>query len=123
MNQFLKNLHAVTIFCISDFHFAAISGVPDDGLRGNLCSPHWQHPGIFGYSLGFVRHDGLHGDSLLLAAQNGKSVQTDLWQSLNPGKSNERKRQQTTPFPGGGLAVLVINGLCNDSQRPFQSEE
>ena len=67
--------------------------------------------------------DGLHGDSLLLAAQNGKSVQTDLRQSLNPGKSNERKRQQTTPFPGGGLAVLVINGLCNDSQRPFQSEE
>ena len=60
---------------------------------------------------------------MLLAAQNGKSVQTDLRQSLNPGKSNERKRQQTTPFPGGGLAVLVINGLCNDSQRPFQSEE
>ena len=64
-----------------------------------------------------------HGDSLFLAAQNGKSVQTDLRQSLNPGKSNERKRQQTTPFPVGGLAVLVINGLCNDSQRPFQSEE
>lgn len=39
-----------------------------DGLRGNLCSPHWQHPGIFGHSLGTVRHDGLHGDSLLLAA-------------------------------------------------------
>ena len=102
---------------------AGIPGVPDDGLCGNLCSPHRQHPGIFGYSLGVVRHDGLHGDSLLLAAQNGKSVQTDLRQSLNPGKSNERKRQQTTPFPGGGLAVLVINGLCNDSQRPFQSEK
>lgn len=56
---------------------------------------------------------------LCFAAQNGKSVQTDLRQSLNPGKSNERKRQQTTPFPGGGLAVLVINGLCNDSQGPF----
>ena len=55
---------------------------------------------------------------LLLAAQNGKSVQTDLRQSLNPGKSNERKRQQTTPFPGGGLAVLVIHGLCNDTKRP-----
>ena len=94
-----------------------------DGLCGNLCSPHRRHPGIFGYSLGIVRHDGLHGDSLLLTAQNGKSVQTDLRKSLNPGKSNERKRQQTTPFPGGGLAVLVINGLCNDSQRPFQSEE
>lgn len=102
---------------------SGISGVSDDGLRGNLCSPHRQHPGIFGYSLGVVRHDGLHGDSLLLAAQNGKSVQTDLWQSLNPGKSNERKRQQTTPFPGGGHAVLVINGLCNDTQRPFQSEK
>lgn len=74
-------------------------------------------------SLGSVRHNGLHGDSLLLAAQNGKSVQTDLRQSLNPGKSNERKRQQATPFPGGGLAVLVIHGLCNDSQRPFQSEK
>ena len=102
---------------------SGISGVLDDGLRGNLCSPYRQHPGIFGYSLGVVRYNGLHGDSLLLAAQNGKSVQTDLRQSLNPGKSNERKRQQTTPFPGGGLAVLVINGLCNDSQRPFQSEE
>ena len=100
-----------------------ISGLPDDGLRGDLCSPHRQHPGIFGYSLGVVRHDGLHGNSLLLAAQNGKSVQTDLRQSLNPGKSNERKRQQTTPFPGGGHAVQVINGLCDDSQRPFQSEE
>ena len=102
---------------------AGIPGVFNDGLRGNLCSPHRQHPGIFGYSLSFVRHDGLHGDSLFLTAQNGKSVQTDLRQSLNPGKSNERKRQQTTPFPGGGLAVLVINGLCNDSQRPFQSEK
>ena len=57
---------------------SGISGVLDDGLRGNLCSPHRQHPSIFGYSLGVVRHDGLHGDSLLLAAQNGKSVQTDL---------------------------------------------
>ena len=27
MNQFLKNLHTVTIFCISDFHFAAINDV------------------------------------------------------------------------------------------------
>ena len=27
MNQFLKNLHAVTIFCISDFHFAAINDI------------------------------------------------------------------------------------------------
>lgn len=103
--------------------FALAFQALDDGLRGNLCSPHRQHPGIFGYSLGVVRHDGLHGDSLFLAAQNGKSVQTDLWQSLNLGKSNERKRQQTTPFPGGGHAVLVINGLCNDSQRPFQSEK
>ena len=102
---------------------AGIPGVSDDGLRGNLCSPYRQHPGIFGYSLGIVRHNGLHGDSLFLAAQNGKSVQTDLRQSLNPGKSNERKRQQTTPFPGGGHAVLVISGLCNDSQRPFQSKE
>ena len=90
---------------------SGVSGFFNDGLRGNL----WQHPGIFGYSLGFVRHDGVHGDSLLLASQNGKSVRTDLRQSLNPGKSNERKRQQTTPFLGGGLAVLVINGLCNDS--------
>ena len=80
---------------------AGISGVPDDGLRGNLCSPHRQHPGIFGYSLGFVRHDGLHGDSLLLAAQNGKSVQTDLRQSLKPGKSEERKGSRRKPYPGG----------------------
>ena len=62
---------------------SGISGVLDDGLRGNLCSPHRQHPGIFGHSLGFVRHDGLYGDSLLLTSQNGKSVQTDLRQSLN----------------------------------------
>lgn len=68
---------------------------------------------------GVVRHNGLHGNSLFFAFENRKSVQTDLRQSLNPGKSNERKRQQTEPFPGGGHAVLVINGLCNDSQRPF----
>ena len=36
---------------------AGIPGVPDDGLRGNLCSPYRQHPGIFGYSLGIVRHN------------------------------------------------------------------
>ena len=96
-----------------------ISGFLDDGLRGDLCSSHRQHPGIIGYSLGVVRHDGLHGNSLFFAFKNRKSVQTDLRQSLNPGKSNERKRQQAEPFPGGGRAVLVINGLCNDSQRPF----
>ena len=27
MNQFLKNLHTVTIFCIGDFYFAAINDI------------------------------------------------------------------------------------------------
>ena len=27
MNQFLKNLHTVTIFCIGDFYFAAIATI------------------------------------------------------------------------------------------------
>lgn len=56
---------------------------------------------------------------MFLAAQNGKSVQTDLRQSLNPGKSNERKRQQATPFPGGGLAVLVIHGEATRKMSAF----
>lgn len=38
---------------------------------------------------------------MLQPDENGKSVQTDLRQSLKPGKSEERKDSRQKPYPGG----------------------
>lgn len=43
----------------------------------------------------------VYRDSVLQPDENGKSVQTDLRQSLKPGKSEERKDSRQKPYPGG----------------------
>ena len=47
------------------------------------------------------RRCSVYRDSVLQPDENGKAVQTDLRQSLKPGKSEERKDSRQKPYPGG----------------------
>ena len=53
------------------------------------------------YALRADRRCSVYRDSVLQPDENGKSVQTDLRQSLKPGKSEERKDSRQKPYPGG----------------------
>ena len=68
-----------------------ISGISDDGLCGDLRSTDFFGADFQQYALRADRRCSVYRDSVLQPDENGKSVQTDLRQSLKPGKSEERK--------------------------------
>ena len=65
--------------------------IPDDGLCGDLRSTDFFGADFQQYALRADRLCSVYRDSVLQPDENGKSVQTDLRQSLKPGKSEERK--------------------------------